>query len=147
VAGRSPEIAFHCPSCGSEASAGLDGLGRCSGCGRETTLAVSASLSGERVVDRCAACDGAQLYVQRDFNQKAGLAIVVVGALLAPFTPYYASLFAAALIDAGLYALLPEITICYRCHAHYRGFARNPRHAAFDLHLAEQYELKAPPGQ
>jgi hypothetical protein len=53
-------------------------------------------------------------------------------------------LFAAALLDAGLYALVPEITICYRCHAHYRGFARNPRHAAFDLHLAEQYEFKAP---
>jgi hypothetical protein len=105
---------------------------------------VSASLQKERLVDRCAACDGAQLYVQRDFNQKAGLAIVVVGALLAPFTPYYASLFAAALIDAGLYALLPEITVCYRCHAHYRGFARNPRHAAFDLHLAEQYEVKGP---
>jgi hypothetical protein len=146
MAGRPPEIAFRCPACGGEATAGLDGLGRCAGCGRETRLGVSPSLAGERVVDRCAACDGAQLYVQRDFNQKAGLAIVVAGAVLAPFTPYYASLFAAALIDAGLYALLPEITVCYRCHAHYRGFARNPRHAAFDLHLAEQYELKSPPG-
>jgi hypothetical protein len=123
----------------------LDGRGRCPACGGETTLALSVSLERDRLVDRCAACDGTQLYVQRDFNQKAGLAIVVVGALLAPFTPYYASLFAAALIDAGLYALLPEITVCYRCHAHYRGFARNPAHAAFDLHLAEQYELK-PPG-
>jgi hypothetical protein len=146
VAGRSPEIAFRCPACGGEATAGLDGLGCCSSCGGQTKLAVSESLARDRVVDRCAACDGAQLYVQRDFNQKVGLAIVVVGALLAPFTPYYASLFAAALIDAVLYTLLPEITICYRCHAHYRGCARNPRHEAFDLHLAEQYELKAPPG-
>jgi hypothetical protein len=145
--GRRPaEIAFRCPACGGEATAGLDGRGHCSDCGGESALALSASLAGDRVVDRCAACDGQQLYVQRDFNQKAGLAIVVAGALLAPFTPYYASLFAAALIDAGLYAILPEITICYRCHAHYRGFARNPRHAAFDLHLAEQYEVKAPPG-
>jgi hypothetical protein len=97
-------------------------------------------MTTERLVDRCAACGGAQLYVQRDFNQKAGLGVVVVGAMLAPFTPYYSSLFVAALIDAGLYALLPEVTICYRCQAHYRGFERNPRHQPFDLHLAEQYE-------
>jgi hypothetical protein len=47
-------------------------------------------------------------------------------------------------VDAGLYALLPEITVCYRCHAHFRGFARNPGHEAFDLHLAEQYDAEPP---
>ena len=88
----------------------------------------------------CPACGGRQLYVQRDFNQKAGLAVVIVGAALAPFTPFYSSLIVAALVDAALYAMLPEITVCYRCHAHFRGFARNPAHEAFDLHLAEQYE-------
>lgn len=93
-------------------------------------------------MDRCPACGGQQLYVQRDFNQKAGLAIVVLGAVLAPFTPYYSSLVAAALVDAALYALLPEITVCYRCHAHFRGFLRNPQHQAFDLHLAEQYQVR-----
>ena len=71
---------------------------------------------------------------------------MIVGAALAPFTPFYSSLFVAAAIDAVLYALLPEITVCYRCHAHFRGFARNPKHVAFDLHLAEQYEVRpAPP--
>jgi len=136
---RPPEIAFSCPRCGSEAVAGLDGRGRCASCSEETALSLSPSLSVERVVDRCPACAGEQLFVQRDFNQKAGLAIVVLGAALAPFTPYYASLFVAAAVDAVLYALLPEITVCYRCQAHFRGFARNPRHQAFDLHLAEQY--------
>lgn len=137
---RPPEIAFHCPDCGREAVCGLDGMGRCRACDAEPALTIGVSLREQRIVDRCAACDGAQLYVQRDFNQKAGLAIVVVGAVLAPFTPYYSSLVVAALIDAGLYALLPEITICYRCQAHYRGFERNPEHQAFDLHVAEQYD-------
>jgi hypothetical protein len=105
-------------------------------------LPVSASLRDQQVVDRCPACDGAQLYVQRDFNQRAGLAVVVVGAVLAPFT-HYLSLLAAAVIDAGLYMMLPEITVCYRCHAHFRRFQRNPAHEAFDLHTAEQYD-KAP---
>jgi hypothetical protein len=141
---RGPEIAFHCPRCGEEATCRLDGLGRCSKCSAETPLTLSASLRDERMVDRCPACAGEQLYVQRDFNQKAGLAIVILGGALAPFTPYYSSLFAAAALDALLYALLPEITVCYRCQAHFRGFRRNPRHNPFDLHLAEQYEVRRP---
>jgi DNA-directed RNA polymerase subunit RPC12/RpoP len=136
---RAPEIAFRCPRCGREATASIQGHGLCAACGASTELPVSASLRDERLVDRCPACDGRQLYVQRDFNQKMGLVIVVIGAGLAPFTPFYSSLFVAALIDAALYAVLPEITICYRCLAHFRGFRRNPEHQAFDLHIAEQY--------
>jgi DNA-directed RNA polymerase subunit RPC12/RpoP len=145
VRARGPEIAFACPRCGEEAVAGLDGAGRCGSCGAEAAIAVSDAVQSDLVLARCPACGSKQLYVQRDFNQKAGIAIVAVGALLAPFTPYYSSLFAAALIDAALYAVLPEITVCYRCHAHFRGFARNPQHTAFDLHIAEQYDVKAPP--
>jgi DNA-directed RNA polymerase subunit RPC12/RpoP len=141
---RAPEIAFVCPRCGGEATSGLDGEGRCVACSASTRLEPSASLREARRVDRCPACSGEQLYVQRDFNQKAGLAIVVLGAVLAPFTPFYSSLFVAAAIDAVLYALLPEITVCYRCQAHFRGFERNPAHHAFDLHLAEQYGRHPP---
>jgi hypothetical protein len=134
-----PEIAFSCPSCGREAQAGLEGDGRCRHCGAAPRLSVPPSLRETRVVESCPACGNGLLYVQRDFNQKVGLGVVVVGAALAPFTPFYSSLFVAAAVDAVLYALLPEVTVCYRCHAHLRGFARNPRHQAFDLHLAEQY--------
>jgi hypothetical protein len=141
---RRPEIAFACPRCGREATAGLDGQGRCAGCGAEPRLTLSDAWRVRRVVERCPVCGSVQLYVQRDFSQKAGLAVVIVGALLAPFTPFYSSLIVAALVDAGLYALLPEITVCYRCQAHFRGFARNPRHRAFDLHLAEQYDAQGP---
>lgn len=137
---RAPEIAFHCPACGAEAACGLDGLGHCTGCAGAPRLTLPAALVETRLIERCPACDGPQLYVQRDFNQRAGLAIVVVGAVLAPFTPYYSSLFVAAAVDALLYLLLPEITVCYRCQAHFRGFRRNPRHQAFDLHIAEQYD-------
>ena len=137
---REPEIAFRCRECGGEALSGLDGQGHCPSCGHASRLTLSSSLRESRVVDVCPACDGAQLYVQRDFNQKAGLAVVIVGAVLAPFTPYYSSLIVAALVDAGLYSLLPEITVCYRCHAHFRGFRRNPKHQVFDLHLDEQYD-------
>jgi len=126
--------------------AGLDGRGRCRACAAETALALPPELRESGVVEACPACGSALLYVQRDFNQKAGLAVVVVGAVLAPFTPYYSSLMVAALVDALLYAFLPEITVCYRCHAHFRGFARNPRHQSFDLHVAEQYDVHPPSG-
>jgi hypothetical protein len=141
---RAPEIAFVCGGCGGEALAGLDGPGRCPACGLETALELPADVRQSRRLERCPACGNAQLYVQRDFNQKAGLAVVVVGALLAPFT-YYLSLVGAAALDALLYLMLPEITVCYRCRAHFRGFARNPAHHAFDLHIAEQYGPPAAP--
>jgi len=138
-----PEIAFACPTCGAETTAALDGRGVCPACGTPTALELSPALRAGRAVDRCPSCGGEQLYVQRDFNQRVGLAIVVVGALFAPFTPYYASLGIAAAVDAVLYLLLPEITVCYRCQAHFRGFPRNPKHEAFDLHIAEQYGTKS----
>ncbi len=140
------EIAFPCPRCGKEAVCGLDGQGRCRSCPAQTALVLPPELRETGVVECCPACLGPLLYVQRDFNQKAGLAIVAIGAALAPFTPYYSSLMVAALFDALLYALLPEITVCYRCHAHFRGFARNPRHQPFDLHVAEQYDVHPPAG-
>lgn len=124
--------------------AGPDGRGRCRACGAETSLLLPPELRESGVVEACPACGSSLLYVQRDFNQKAGLAVVALGAVLAPFTPYYSSLMVAALVDALLYALLPEITVCYRCHAHFRGFARNPQHQAFDLHVAEQYDVHPP---
>jgi len=141
---REPEVAFRCEACGGEAVAGLDGAGRCPSCDAHPSLTVPPAVQESLQVGRCLACDGRELYIQRDFNQKAGLAIVVLGAVLAPFTPYYSSLVVAALIDAALYALLPEIAICYRCQAHYRGFRRNPEHHPFDLHVAEKYGPRPP---
>ncbi len=136
---RDPEIAFACPSCGGEATTSLDGDGSCTRCEESPRLDIPDKLREKRVVERCTACGNTQLYVQRDFNQRAGLVIVVIGAALAPFTPYYSSLFVAAAIDAVLYMVLPEITVCYRCQAHFRGFDKNPEQEAFDLHIAEQY--------
>jgi DNA-directed RNA polymerase subunit RPC12/RpoP len=141
---RRLEIAFACRGCGEETTVGSTGEGTCLRCGARNVLDLSPALREGQPIEACPACEGRQLYVQRDFNQRAGLAVVVVGAVLAPFTPFYSSLMVAALIDAGLYALLPEITVCYRCHAHFRGFARNRAHEAFDLHTAEQYDVPHP---
>lgn len=140
-----PQIAFACSGCRAEVASAPGAPATCAACGAVTALEATDALRRGEAVEACPACGGRQLYVQRDFNQKAGLGIVVVGAALAPFTPFYSSLIVAALVDAALYMVLPEITVCYRCHAHFRGFARNPRHEAFDLHLAEQYDVRPAP--
>lgn len=96
----------------------------------------------------CLACGHPELYTQRDFPRAAGIAIVVVAALLAPFTSYV-SLFVAALLDALLYRLAPEVVVCYVCRARHRGFPPSPRHPAFDREIEERlrYGAKAVMGK
>src|SRR3954470_3988461 len=98
---REPEIARACPSCGREAGAGLDGRGACRSCSASVVVDVPETLRASRILEACPACGNGLLYVQRDFNQKVGLGVVIVAAALAPFTPFSASLFVAAAIDAG----------------------------------------------
>ena len=132
------EIAFSCPTCHQEVCSNGEEEAVCPHCNGRTRLELSPALRSGGPVDRCPACGSERLYVQRDFNQRAGLAVVVLGAVAAPFT-HYLSLLGAAVLDALLYLWLPEITVCYRCAAHFRGYPRNPAHLPFDLHIAEQY--------
>ena len=51
----------------------------------------------------------------------------------------YGILGAAALIDLIVYGRLKDLTVCYRCHAEFRGsYARTA--PAFDLHTADVLE-------
>jgi len=85
----------------------------------------------------CVACAHTELYTQKDFPRAAGVGIVVAAAVLAPFTAYV-SLLAAALADALLYRLAPDVVVCYVCRAQHRGFAREPAHPRFDREIEER---------
>jgi hypothetical protein len=85
----------------------------------------------------CLACGHPELYTQRDFPRALGLGIVLLAAVLAPFT-HYLSLVAAALLDALLFRLAPSLVACYVCGARHRGFASEPRHPRYDLTIAER---------
>lgn len=87
-------------------------------------------------LERCLRCGSERLYVQKDFNRTLGLAVFVVAALLSLPT-WGLSLLVATVIDLGLYFLLGDVTICYGCNTQHRGFAKNPAHGPFDLHVAE----------
>ena len=90
----------------------------------------------------CLACGHPELYTQKDFPRMAGLGIVIVAALLAPFT-WYLSLVAAAALDVVLYVLGPEVVSCYVCGANHHRFPREPRHPRFDREIDERLKFGA----
>ena len=88
----------------------------------------------------CVACEHPELYTQKDFPRAIGMTIVVVAAVLAPFT-HYISLGVAALIDALLYWVGPDVVVCYVCHARHGGFDKTPRHPRFDREIEERLKF------
>ena len=109
-------------------------------------MSVSDALRSDAGVDRCPICEGGDFYVRRDFDPKVGLTFIITGALISAVFYWfnrdliaYSILAAAVVIDLLIYRRLTDVTICYRCHAEFRG--SYPRTAApFDLHTADLLE-------
>ena len=125
----------------------LNGPLQCGSCQAPIQPEPSPSILQDNRVDVCPQCGTRAFYVQRDFNQRLGVAIMVAFAVVglifvAMDRPlyFYLSLAAGALIDLALYRLLPEITVCYKCKSAFREAARNPAHEPFDLHIADHYD-------
>ena len=137
------ELQYRCPSCArvqnAEAWSDLELL-TCSGCGGSLPVPAGARAAGDCALRRCPVCGGEEFYVQRDFNRRVGLALVILGALLA-WPTRGLSLLVMAVLDLLLYAAVPEITICYRCEAIFRGLPRNPGHQGFSLATEEKYRV------
>jgi hypothetical protein len=109
------------------------------------------SIQKNGFVRNCVACGHDTLYIQKDFNRTLGLAIVIVGSLVAWFfyqrsQPFFGmlALVTSAAVDFIIYSLVRDVTVCYSCHTVYRGFARNPDHGPFDLKDLEKYGGRDP---
>jgi uncharacterized protein (DUF983 family) len=142
-------VSFLCPHCKTQLH--LDDLSQseasCPICGQSVALRVGDRTRRENIVERCIICGCNKVYVQKDFNRTLGASIFAAGALLFLLLAAYNRLVegtlvwaAFALADALLYKFLPNVTICYKCQAQYRDFARNPDNQAFELGLAEKYD-------
>jgi len=144
-------VTSFCPSCESEIDFNSEfdheRTVSCGHCEETVRIAFSERILQENVIDACPSCGKRAFYIQKDFNRNLGLGIVVLCAIIGlyfvwidkPFF-FYAALGAAVVIDAALYLLLPEVTVCYPCKAVFRGATRNPEHQGFDLHIADVYE-------
>ena len=133
------EVEFICIQCRKRTSLELEQQNTnvsCQHCGKD--YGTPETFSTEKGISYCAVCGCRDLYTQKDFNRKTGLAIVAIGAILAPFTKLI-SLLVCALIDLILYRLLPFITVCYRCKGIYRGFPGNLDHQGFNLGINDRY--------
>ena len=148
-----PIIHFKCRSCDAEITTGAEAVDNavCPSCKSAQEVRVPPSLRVSRIVEICVACGHEDFYLQKDFNRQLGVAIVGIGIL---FSTYFfhrrapalamASLVATAVIDLIIYSLVGTVTVCYACHAVYRGFERNPGHEAFDLKKLEKFGGRTP---
>lgn len=127
------KVEFGCPDCRRALEARPGDTVRCGRCGAE------ASLPAAERLERCLACGCTDLYRHRDFNQKLGLAIVILGIALWIWLGSFWPMVAAAALDLLLYAFLPDVAICYRCQAHHRDAAEIAAIPKFDLERNEKY--------
>jgi len=143
------ELTFECPQChavGSVAGVESAPTASCPGCKQPRALRREAFDEGG--LASCSWCGTHDLYIQKDFPQGLGLAIVIAGFAVSTVfwyyempIPAYLVLLASALLDMVLYYKVPDVTICYRCLGQYRGAGANPggRFHAFDLAIGERY--------
>jgi hypothetical protein len=92
----------------------------------------------------CLGCGAIELYTRKKFPKSLGVGIVVLAAILAPFTmygPVPISLVVATLLDAILYVFADEEVVCYACKAEHRGFRKEPRHPRFDRTIEERLKF------
>jgi Zn ribbon nucleic-acid-binding protein len=150
-----PIIFFKCRACDSELSIPPSQAERvvCPHCHTELPLFINDSITDRATVTACVSCGHDALYVQKDFNRQVGLVIVGIGIatsiyFFARSQPIFAmiALGLTAVVDFLAYSLVPDVTVCYSCHAVYRGFSRNPEHEPFDLKKLEKYGGRAPRG-
>lgn len=142
-------LAFCCPSCGvaveGELSAATEALA-CAACGQATPLPEAPALSASLDASACPVCGSADLYAQRDFSRRLGLALVAVGVLTGPFTRWISTVVFVGL-DALLYLLVPSVAVCYACEAQQRGFdkARGPKGFEIAVHDLYRFGKRFPP--
>jgi hypothetical protein len=150
-----PIVHFQCRACEGElavAPSPADRM-RCSHCNADIPVFMNDSILNQSIVTACVSCGHDTLYVQKDFNRGVGLAIVGLGIaasiyFFARSQPLMAmgALALTALVDFLAYFLVRQVTVCYACHAVYRGFIRNPEHEPFDLKKLEKYGGRTPRG-
>jgi hypothetical protein len=144
-------VTFRCPQCEATVRSRLAEHSTqlsCGHCGRQLSVPPDAVSAGR--ISRCLVCPSTDLFARKDFPQRLGVGLVVLGFIGSSiaWANYqvlltFAILFATALVDLVLYLVMGESLTCYRCHAQYRGFEEIERHGGFVLETHERYRQMA----
>lgn len=139
-----PSVHFLCSQCESRLAREATEPSRpCDSCQQATEVVAPPAAT---LIESCAACGHDQLYFQKDFNRRTGIALVVVGAVLAPFT-YFISLAAVTILDYVIWRIVKNVIVCYQCQAVHRGYPQSPAIQPFDLVIHDRHVYgEAPPG-
>lgn len=140
-------VTFRCPSCErsgrTDLSAG-DAAVLCPYC--DWSSPIPADSVEDNHVKACAVCPSTELYVRKDFSQRLGVTIIVLGFVASSIAWFnyqiittYAILFATALFDVVLYLRVGNVLQCYRCHSEYRGLDGLDEFEPFNLETHERY--------
>lgn len=120
----------------------------CGQCGQELLLAGLDATDGK--LTRCLACPSTDLFLRKDFSQRLGVTIVVIGFAASCVAWYfhkvlltYGILFATAGVDLLLYLIMGDLVECYRCHSQYRDVPKIEELAGFNLETHEKYRQQA----
>ena len=144
-------ITFTCPRCQQDGRLDVaeeQAAIACPHCQVEMTIPAAArSTTG---VHQCLVCASRDLFVRKDFPQRLGVGIVVVGFVASSIAwaqymtiATFAILFATAFIDVVLYLVMGEALVCYRCGAQYRLAPGLDKHTGFNLETHERYRQQA----
>ncbi len=90
---------------------------------------------------KCPVCASKHLYRKKDFNQAVGCLIILIGAILVPWT-YGISLLVLSLVDYLLYRQIKDSVECYKCKSEFKDIIVPDYLNVFDHHIAELYEAK-----
>ncbi len=144
-------VTFSCPRCHQGARVDVapgDAALACSACGQSIAIGPDA-FDGEQLC-RCLVCPSTDLFVRKDFPQRLGVGLVVLGVVGSSIAWAYtlpiltfAILFGTALVDVVLYLIVPDALMCYRCGAQYRSANGMSRHGAFNLETHERYRQQS----
>ena len=143
------ELRYACPDCrkvGTVASVETRAEAVCPACGGSRPL--RASSFGSDWLLGCPVCGADDLYVRKDVPRPVSLATAAGGFAAAAWLwsrgrplPAFLALLASAVADLAVYALVPDVTICYRCLSRFRGRGARPDgpFKPFDFQVAERY--------
>jgi hypothetical protein len=146
------QVRCHCPSCERPVTAtilsGDGGAVRCANCSWERPVPPA------EIVDaaprHCLCCGSPDLWRQKDFPQSLGILAVAAGAVLSSIAWYYRRpawalgiLVAFAALDMILYAVMPDVLVCYRCGGRHSGVKLTHEHEAYRHELGERYRQEA----
>lgn len=139
------KIIFACPECEQPGQVKLPGTTdwQCGRCDHLLRLPASAEVEA---LAACPICGNQEFYKKKDFPHWLGLTILTlacVGFLIANAYRHqwlaWVILIGSAIVDGALYLCVRDVSVCYRCAAHFRGFAASAGHPPHDLGISERY--------